>query len=290
MVNLNGTLKQLGNGALAQGVVILSESGDLVNKSVVYDQSLVGNNIYGYPDSGRVSITADRGPIGSNTSTLWGGPTDIYVFPTVGQPMEIVSTSSSDDIDGATQDGAKKVLILFLDSLYNPGVVEVEMNGTTPVPLGIPDIFRVNGIYVSQVGTSGSAVGTISVRGISGNPVVTYGSISPGRTQANLGVGTVPDGVWAYISQITCSVLGGGSQTRVGLQATAAINGELVPGMFYDQFYILAESRSTVVNLPVPIALPPKSDIRFYASDGQGGTYANLSICGYYQISQVEPP
>ena len=80
-----------------------------------FDLGLVGNTQYG-PTNRTRGFTFGRRSIVNNTLvTLWNGPTDVYVFPTVGQQMRIVSTSTSDVTAGI---GAHTMHLHYLDSNY----------------------------------------------------------------------------------------------------------------------------------------------------------------------------
>ena len=68
-----------------------------------------------------------------------------YVFPTVAQQMEVVS-SSADDVSTST--GAWTVKIWYLDSSYNEKTETVTLNGTTAVPTKATDIYRINAYWV----------------------------------------------------------------------------------------------------------------------------------------------
>ncbi len=102
--------------------------------------------------------------------------------PSVAQQMRLVSTSALDTTAGI---GAQQVEITYLTAPDNPTepfkkkTEIVTMNGTTPVNTVATNIFRIDYVRVSRVGSSGVAIGAISVQSLGG--VFTYEQI-PGAS------------------------------------------------------------------------------------------------------------
>ena len=82
----------------------------------------------------------------------------VYVFPTVSETLNVVSTSASDTAAGV---GARTVRIEGLDVGFAPIFEDVVLNGTTIV-LTTKSFFRVNRVFVTSSGTSTFNVGIIS--------------------------------------------------------------------------------------------------------------------------------
>ncbi len=101
---------------------------------------------------------------------LWDGPTCAYVFPTVAQQMAISSSSANDTLAGT---GIQKIIIHYLDNLYQEQTEILSLNGITPVNTVATNILRINAMHSYQEGTGGSAAGNISLKNTAGT--VTYG-------------------------------------------------------------------------------------------------------------------
>lgn len=134
-----------------------------------------------------------------------------YRTPTSNTALEVVSTSTNDDIAGT---GARTI---YYEGLQNSGgnlvVVSdvVELDGTTAVAL--PDqLIRLYRWYVASSGTYasqsvGSHAGTLTIRESGGGN--TWSTIVPNGfpvSQSQIGAYTVPTGYMAYVSKITYSV------------------------------------------------------------------------------------
>lgn len=134
-----------------------------------------------------------------------------YRTPTSNTALEVVSTSTNDDIAGT---GARTI---YYEGLQNSGgnlvVVSdvVELDGTTAVAL--PDqLIRLYRWYVASSGTyasqsAGSHAGTLTIRESGGGN--TWSTIVPNGfpvSQSQIGAYTVPTGYMAYVSKITYSV------------------------------------------------------------------------------------
>ena len=126
---------------------------------------------------------------------LWsvGG---LYVFPTAGMQMEVVSSSNSDDGSPAGM-GVRTVKLCYLDSNYIEQTEIITLNGTTVVPTVATNILRIQRFYTNTVGSSGVAVGNIDIRHLSNTPI--YARIMTGYNSSRQTVWTVPAGKTLYI-------------------------------------------------------------------------------------------
>lgn len=91
--------------------------------------------------------------------------------PSTAQQMRLLSTSSSDNSSGI---GAQQIEITYLTSpdniseTYKKKTEIITMNGTTSVLTLAKNIFRIEYVRVSRVGSSGVAIGAISLQSIDG--------------------------------------------------------------------------------------------------------------------------
>jgi hypothetical protein len=130
-----------------------------------------------------------------------------YVWPTAEMQMELVSTSVEDDpMVGATPGtGVRTVTIIYLDDTFAEKTEDIDLNGTGVVTTVATDIYRVNRIEAKTVGSTGAAVGTISLRHLSDSPI--YTSITPGNTRTRKAMYTVPLGYDLYITSATVGLM-----------------------------------------------------------------------------------
>lgn len=127
---------------------------------------------------------------------VWGYSGNL-VYPTAAETWEILSDDPNDAVGGT---GARTGVIISLDEDYNEQVVPFSLNGTTPVTLASTH-FRPqsNGVVVLTAGTSGSNIGTITVRR-EGDGLV-RSVILPDDTISYDTHFTIPVGKTAYVLQ-----------------------------------------------------------------------------------------
>lgn len=126
--------------------------------------------------------------------TLW----DIagnFTFPTGGETWELNTDSAADTILGT---GARKVLVSGLDTLWNPQIEIVEMNGGT-VAVPQSDWLRVDDPIVIDSGSGQTNAGTITLRVASAGAV--RATILPGNGLSHNGFKSVPLGKRMFVTQ-----------------------------------------------------------------------------------------
>jgi len=100
---------------------------------------------------------------GSAPEDIWHGGSDYTGFPNETETLEIFSANSNDTLLGT---GARTVRISnLLDENYNqmPDVI-VDMNGTTPVSLGVQTYHRCSRMSVETAGSGNENAGDITLR------------------------------------------------------------------------------------------------------------------------------
>ena len=164
-------LVQRGSGAsavvsaVATSNTLLTSIDNKSNLNVGYDNTSSGLGLL--PDTRRISITGHRKTITSagfqsNSSAIVSGGLDIF-YPTVAGTFYIASTSTADDF-GST--GATVILLTGLDSLWNPIVEQIVLDGQTSVATASALWFRVNFIQVIGIGSGGNNAGVIAVSSV----------------------------------------------------------------------------------------------------------------------------
>lgn len=225
-------------------------------------QDLIGNTNSYYPGRAFNNVIG-RAPVVNNTRIdMWEGPTATYVFPTVGQQMSLVSTSANDTALGS---GIQTVYVHALDANYNPVDFIIALNGTTPVLTAQTNLFRINGIHATTIGTtSGTAAGNVSITNVGGT--VSYGVIIAGNNTARQAIFTIPAGKTGYLShwQGSSGAASGNHFTQIAIRATQHI-GVRLPGVFLGIDEQGTLNGGISVNYPVPIKFPEKTDIKMSA-------------------------
>jgi hypothetical protein len=124
--------------------------------------------------------------------TLWDEGT-IYTFPGSAQQMFL---SSMDANDNASGNGARLILVNYLDNSYYTHQEVVPLNGTTPVGTTATNILRVNGLNVISSGNSMTnlgkiymGTGTFSSNGVPENK---YSTINSTDANSQVGAYTIP--------------------------------------------------------------------------------------------------
>lgn len=157
------------------------------------------------------------GALPTTTATLQRIEATTYTEQATNAQRSVVSSSASDTSAGV---GARTILITYLKSDgTGPFTTTVSMNGTTAVNTTATDICFVEKMEVVTVGSSGTNVGTISIKTTTGGGGSTFGSIGVSS------VSTGGDGrtLWAHhyipsgkTMHVTSALTGHGSNTSQG--------------------------------------------------------------------------
>jgi hypothetical protein len=131
----------------------------------------------------------------------------------VGTTYYIRSTSAQDGVGGT---GIRSMRINYLDGLGNRTILIVNTNGTTGVSLG-NNISFVQYMESETQGSSGAAVGDITISSVSGAPTVaqTIEKISIGDSRSLSGRVKVPAGFSLYLRGWRASAIGARMDTRL---------------------------------------------------------------------------
>lgn len=181
-----------------------------------------------------------------------------YTEPTTNSTMAILSSSANDTAAGT---GARTVQVTYLDQTgAGPFTTSFTMNGTTAVNAGVSNMCFVEKITVLTVGSTGSNVGTLTLRT---GGAVTVGTIAATNNQTFWAQHYIPTGKTCYVSGFS-----------FGNNSTAAGNGAQ---------FILKVSTPTIANTPeiqvsdfVSLSGASSSDTRTYISPIQVAGPARL--------------
>ena len=133
--------------------------------------------------------------------TLWEGST-LYPWPTAAETLDIVSSSTNDDLVGT---GARTIEIQGLDASWNLQTVTYDMDGTTTVTTA-ESFRRVFRARVVTAGTLEANSGTITITNTTtGDTLAIIGVNVTGNGQTLMACYTIPAGKTGYIININFS-------------------------------------------------------------------------------------
>lgn len=247
-------------------------------------ESLIDYGAGYYPDKFSFSVVGYSPAVNNSRVdvTNIGNATSVsYVFPASAIQMAIVSSSANDAAAGT---GIRTVRIHYLDANYAVQTEDITLNGTTPVNTVATNIIRVNGIHALTVGSTGYAVGNISLTSVGG--ATTYAFIYASYSSSRNAVFTIPAGKTGYLTHFNATegTAAGTHYTRFTLAATCHDN-TLLPGVFIGQDEIAALNGASSINYDIPIVLPAKTDVKVSAISDSGAANAMCTahFSGWYE-------
>ena len=203
-----------------------------------------------------------------------------FTYPTTAAVASLVSTSTEDDEDkggGVEGTGAHRVEIQGLDEDYNLVTETLITNGTT-ARTSTNTFLRIFRARVLTAGSTGGLVGTISIS-VGGNTLATIDPVHDNQTlQAAY---TVPAGHTAYVSRIQATSTKDNKAAMIGLFVRP-------PGddtVWTVKQLIEAYRNSVVVDFPVPLVIPEKTDIELRGKNLNSG---NVSIGGTFDLILIK--
>ena len=168
-------------------VVKVSESGQVSVSSFVVE--VAKGNVPGHSIVNKFghSATAVAG------DDIWSGGGVYGFYPTVAQSLEVLSTSTEDDM--TTGDGTWTICVYGLDGNFDLQQEEIELNGQGVVV--IPGTWlRIYRIICLTGGATGTNEGTITVRIAAAG--ATAGVVAAGDGQTQMAIYTIPNNRTGY--------------------------------------------------------------------------------------------
>lgn len=256
------------------GLVVPTLGADGSIRAMTYETAISLNQVAGHgifrAFGERTAVTAVTGG-----NDVWQGTAAIIPIPnqTVGEQMTVVSTSASDASAGV---GVQALDIHGLDATGLEVSEIVTLNGTTPVNT-IRTNWRFNqSIHAQTVGTTGYAVGTITIYK-TGSATTVYNQLTPGGNMSLSASRMVPFGKTLYITNL--SVMGvDNTSVTVRLRSTSTFEDILTTGNFFlfkDTSLLLNSTREK--NFKVPLKFPSLCIVKFtaYATTAGGSVAVN---------------
>jgi hypothetical protein len=220
--------------------------------------------------------------IGVTEETLWDY-SSAYVFPTVTGQMEISSSSSDDSADGV---GVRTVTAVYLKSDYTQSNVTFTTNGTNWVPSGEShaDMWRINSLVAVTSGTTGKAVGNITLRQVVGTSV--HGYIGIGKTLSRQGFYTCPLGKVVYITGITLSAAGlKYIAFTIRSNQNPLTNTITDRNMFYPSLDLVLLNGHLAHSLVIPRVVRATTDMKVDAVAEAAGSFGTCSLSGWMETA-----
>lgn len=163
-----------------------------------------------------------------------------------GEGARVISTSVQDSSAGT---GIQKALIKYFDTSYSSQQEIVTLNGTTPVLTSATDILFIEDFSVFQIGSSGGAVGTVSLQSTDGTRL--FARIDPGGNQFLRALHYVTPGKVGEITDIIVSGTSGGVSFVVFREIDYTPDGGNIVLISDLSFTLIAEVMSISLDLPV---------------------------------------
>lgn len=197
-----------------------------------------------------------------------------FTYPTTAGVVTVTSDEGADDLAST---GARTVNLQGLDGDYNQISVTVDMDGTNNV-VTTQTFLRLFRMSVETAGSTGGAEGTITAS-IGGNEM---GRIDPEYDNQSLQANyTVPAGKVGLLTRMQATSTKDNKAAMVGLFVKE-------PGSVFKVKQLIEIYRNNVVvDFPVPLVIPEKSDIELRGKNLNTG---NVSVGGTFDLILLDNP
>lgn len=224
-----------------------------------FDLQVARGQIYGHTN---VNIFGYQSAVGTTQQAVWENVA-AYVFPTVAQVMNLVSSNAAD---------TASIQINGLDANRNQISEVLVLNGTTVVPT-VNSYFRINSIQVAA-GSATNPAGVVTLKNTNGTPnTITYAQINVGVGQSQMSVYSVPNGYTFYLTRIDAfSSFNGNNANYINYR-----NVNTLPNGVVKQIAQSAFGPSYRIQRDVPLQMGVNADIQF-----QLGTSASTASVGIF--------
>lgn len=216
----------------------------------------------------------------SSSATFLALESTPYTETTTNSTMTLVSSSASDASAGT---GARTVVVTYLDQTgAGPFTATFTMNGTTAVNSGLSNMCFVEKIVVATVGSTGSNVGTLTLKTGGG---ATVGTVTATINQTLWAHHYVPTGKTCYISGFSygnsSSAVGNGGQFVLRASTPTVAN---TPEIQVSDFMTLVGGSNTNTRTYLsPIQVVGPARIKCYVSP-----YANAATTQFASFDFID--
>lgn len=200
----------------------------------------------------RVTALGHNPDVDSGPEDMWDGG-GLYPWMSAATALEVVSSSANDTAAGT---GARTIVVAGLDASWNEVTKAVILNGTTPVAIAAPNLYRVQLMSITSAGSGRVNAGDITLRDAGAG--TTRGVISAGYGISRQAQYTVPLGYFLNVLSVFACI-NRPSSTRDGTIATFVQS----PAGFYRMPFEISVAPTPYRHdfvPPVPLTLPEKTD------------------------------
>jgi hypothetical protein len=248
--------------------------------STSYEQDVAEGNVSNHWGWSKMGFNADI----QSAEEIVAPQGGTYAFPASKLTMTAVSDSPEDDpskADLSAGTGAHEITVYYLDDNFLEKSVTKALNGTAAVNLAA-DMFRTQNVRVTAAGTTGRAVGNITIA--SGG--VTYGYIAAGQSRQRQFVWTVPAGKSIYIKQSAVYAVHTAANKYVVITLRSNYNDKTgAVGTIFTAYAEAVLTGNAIAPLyPMPKKFTEKSDIIVVGKSTGTATVA-LTLAGLYETA-----
>jgi len=238
----------------------ITEQNDLIARGLVRGASHI--NKFGFND--QIPTTFEVIAVGSAN----------FTYPTTAGVVTVTSDEGADDLAST---GARTVKLEGLDGNYNQVSVTIDMDGTNNV-VTTQTFLRLFRMSVETAGSTGGAEGTITAT-IGGNEIA---RIDPNYDNQSLQANyTIPADKVGLLKRIQATSTKDNKAAMVGLFTKE-------PGSVFKVKQLIEVYRnSVVVDFPIPLLIPEKTDIELQGKNLNSG---NVSIGGTFDLILLDNP
>lgn len=191
----------------------------------------------------RVAIGAEQGRV------IWPNGT-FTLLPEIGAQLTIVSTDAEDGAVGLT--GALVVEMHYLDANLEPQIETITMTGLTPILTDATDIRFVQCMHLTDVGSVGAAVGTITAK----LTTITHSIIDTGEVRCTSSARMIPANKRVLITGAAAGAVSGTAAAGVTVNIVASeldIHQYLDPLILIPHAGIAVQDTSTTMSFDMPL-------------------------------------
>lgn len=178
-------------------------------------------------------------------------PNTNFKFPnqTTGEIVTFVSTSDQDKPGGT---GIHTMRVFYLDLELNENIVDITLNGQTPVTGQLSECRFIQDMVMLTYGTSMAAVGRISAYW-SGDPSGVFATIEPTFEKSESSLRMAPKGKRLVIDAVITSSV---STTADATAVTQFVATQLAGISYLDPFKLMPQGAIGTQNNGIPLYLP----------------------------------
>lgn len=259
------------NNSLYEVVMLANKDGSIQGSSNL-NIPIAAGKIEGYKHVNKFGF---NDTVGTSFEPIYVG-SENFTYPTNAGPVSVVSDSSNDSETGS---GARTVNLEGLDANYDTITETITLDGINPA-VSNGSFIRLFRMRVETAGSSSSAEGVITAT-VGGLDLAVLDPTYDNQTlQATF---TVPAGKKAYLIRMQATSTKDNKAAMVGLFTRS----NAPDSVFTVKQLVEVFRNSVVVQFPVPLEFPEKTDIELRGKNLGSG---QVSVGGTFDIVLVDDP